>query len=78
MKLNQPSHKHKHLQAAQSHRTNQSLQNSVLLANAQPSDNQSDRKNAQLPIAPTKKWPFSASYDSLVVQQTFVLHMHLW
>jgi len=33
MKLNQPPHKHTHLQAAQSHRTKQSLQKSVLLAN---------------------------------------------
>ena len=30
----QPTHKHTHLQAAQSRHTNQSLQKSVLLANA--------------------------------------------
>jgi hypothetical protein len=32
-------------------------------------------KNAQLVTAPTRNWRFSASYDSFVVQQTFVLRM---
>jgi hypothetical protein len=27
--------------------------------------------------APTKNWRFSASYDSFVVQQTFVLRMNI-
>ena len=47
MKPNLPPHKHTHLQAAQSQRTNQSLQKSVLLANAQPTDNESDREKGQ-------------------------------
>jgi hypothetical protein len=59
MKPNQPSHKHTHLKAAQSHCTDQSLQKSVLLANAQPSDNQSDRKKGQQITAPTRNWRFS-------------------
>ena len=42
-----PTHKDTHLQASQSQRTDQSLQKSVLLANAQPSHNQSDRKLGQ-------------------------------
>ena len=42
-----PPHKHTHLQAAQSQHTNQSLQKSVLLANAQQPDRQSQpRKGA--------------------------------
>ena len=32
-------------------------------------------KNAQLVTAPTRNWRFSASYDSFVVQQTFVLRV---
>ena len=47
MKPNQPMHKHTHLQAAQSQRTNPSLQKSVLLANAQTNDNGSDREMGQ-------------------------------
>ncbi len=42
-----PTHKHTHLQAAQSQHTDQSLQKSVLFANAQPTDNQSDREKGQ-------------------------------
>ena len=42
--MNKPPHKHTHLQAAQSQRTDQSLQKSVLLANAQPTDTKSDRE----------------------------------
>lgn len=42
-----PTHKHTHLQAAQSQRTDQSLQKSVLFANAQRPDRQSQpRKGA--------------------------------
>jgi hypothetical protein len=33
--------------------------------------------NAQLLTAPTKNWRFSASYDSFMVQQTFVLRMNI-
>jgi hypothetical protein len=47
MRINHPTHKHTHLQAAQSQRTNQSLQKSVLLANAQATDNKSDREKGQ-------------------------------
>lgn len=45
--MNKPTHKHTHLQAAQSQRTDQSLQKSVLFANALPTDNQSDREMRQ-------------------------------
>ena len=45
--MNKPTHKHTHLQAAQSQRTDQSLQKSVLFANAQPTDNKSNREKGQ-------------------------------
>ena len=45
--MNKPTHKHTHLQAVQSQRTDQSLQKSVLFANAQPSDNKSNREKGQ-------------------------------
>ena len=34
-------------------------------------------KEGQLITAPTKNWRFSASYDSFVVAQTFVLRMNI-
>jgi len=34
-------------------------------------------KEAQQVTAPTKNWRLSASYDSFVVQQTFVLRMNI-
>ena len=36
-----------------------------------------DRQERQPITAPTRNWRFSASYDSFVVQQTFVLRMHI-
>ncbi len=36
-----------------------------------------DKKEGQLITAPTKNWRFGASYDSLVIQQTFVLRMNI-
>ena len=36
-----------------------------------------DRKERQPITAPTKNWRFSASYDSYVVAQTFVLRMYI-
>jgi hypothetical protein len=36
-----------------------------------------DRKERQPITAPTKNWRFSASYDSFVVQQKFVLRMNI-
>jgi hypothetical protein len=36
-----------------------------------------DRQERQPITAPTKNWRFSASYDSFVVQQTFVLRMNI-
>ena len=36
-----------------------------------------DRKERQPITAPTRNWRFSASYDSFVVQQTFVLRMNI-
>jgi len=38
---------------------------------------QGRRTEGQLITAPTKNWRFSASYDSFVVQQTFVLRMNI-
>ena len=38
---------------------------------------QERRTEGQLITAPTKNWRFSASYDSFVVQQTFVLRMNI-
>ncbi len=35
------------------------------------------RKNNEHLTAPTKNWRFSASYDSFVVQQTFVLRLNI-
>ena len=36
------------------------------------------RAKQELTTAPTKNWRFSASYDSFVVQQTFVLCINIW
>ena len=36
-----------------------------------------DRKERQPITAPTRNWLFSASYDSFVVKQTFVLRMNI-
>jgi len=36
-----------------------------------------DRKERQPITAPTRNWRFSASYDSFVVKQAFVLRMKL-
>ena len=36
-----------------------------------------DRQERQPITAPTRNWRFSASYDSFVVAQTFVLHMNI-
>ena len=38
---------------------------------------QHDRKNNEHLTAPTRNWRFSASYESFVVQQTFVLRMNI-
>ena len=38
---------------------------------------QGRRTEGQLLTAPTKNWRFSASYDSFVVNQTFVLRMNI-
>ena len=35
-----------------------------------------EKKNERI-TAPTKNWRFSASYDSFVVNQTFVLRMNI-
>ena len=45
--MDKPTHKHTHLQPAQSQRTDPSLQKSVLLANAQLTVNQNDREKGQ-------------------------------
>jgi hypothetical protein len=36
-----------------------------------------DRQERQPITAPTRNWRFSASYDSFVVQQTFVFRMNI-
>ena len=36
-----------------------------------------DRQERQPITAPTRNWRFSASYDSFVVNQTFVLRMNI-
>ena len=36
-----------------------------------------DRQERQPITAPTRNWRFSASYDSFVVQQTFVLRINI-
>jgi hypothetical protein len=36
-----------------------------------------DRRERQPITAPTRNWRFSASYDSFVVAQTFVLRMNI-
>jgi len=39
---------------------------------------QTDTREEGHPLtAPTKNWRFSASYDSFVVQQTFILRMNI-
>lgn len=61
-----PTHKHTHLQAAQSQRTNQSLQKSVLLANAQPTRyNQTTDELGQQITAVWQEWQETASYEHL-------------
>ena len=45
--MDKPTHKHTHLQAAQSQRTDPSLQKSVLFPNAQLTDNKRDREKGQ-------------------------------
>ena len=36
-----------------------------------------DRKERQPITAPTRNWRFSASYDSFVINQTFILRMNI-
>ena len=36
-----------------------------------------DRQERQPITAPTRNWRYSASYDSFVVQQTFILRMNI-
>jgi len=45
--MDKPTHKHTHLQFAQANRTKPKLQKSVLLANAQPTNNQNNREKGQ-------------------------------
>ena len=45
--MNKPTHKHTYLQATQCQSTDQSLQKSVLFANAQPTDIKRDREKGQ-------------------------------
>lgn len=62
---------HTHLQAAQSHAQTQACKRVCLPHRT------SDRQEGQQLTAPTKNWRFSASYDSFVVNQTFVLRMNI-
>ena len=64
--MNKPTHKHTHLQAAQSQRTDQSLQKSVLFANAQPTDIKSDREKGQQITAVWQNGGFSANSTAVL------------
>jgi hypothetical protein len=69
---------HTHLQATQANAQTKACKR-VCLPNRTTvtTDNQADEKNTEPLTAPTKNWRFSASYDSFVVQQTFVLRMNI-
>lgn len=59
MQLNpdkQPTHKHTHLQAAQSQPTDQSLQKSVLFTNAKPTDTKTDLEKGAADNSSLAKW----------------------
>ena len=74
MQLNpdkQPTHKHTHLQAAQSRHTNQSLQKSVLLANAGETTEKGAAGNKVLPKAGLKCF-----YETFVQGSTFGILMN--
>jgi hypothetical protein len=65
------THKHTHLQAAQSRNTNQSLQKSVLLANAGQTAEKGAAGNKVLPKAGV-----TGFYDTFVLNRTFVFQIN--
>jgi len=67
-------HSHTHCQVTQANTQAKTWQRVCL--SHRTTDRQSTRKTeGQQLTAPTKNWRFSASYDSFVVAQTFVLRM---
>jgi len=67
----QPTHKHTHLQAAQSRHAIQSLQKSVLLANAGQTTEKGAAGNKVLPKAGVTYF-----YDTFVLNQTLVFQIN--
>lgn len=67
----QPTHKHTHLQAAQSRHTNQSLQKSVLLTNAGQTTEKGAAGNKVLPKA-----GMTGFYDTFVLNRTLVFQIN--
>lgn len=70
--MNKPTHLHTHLQAAQSQYTDQSLQKSVLFANPQPNDNQSDLEKWQQ-ITHAKQKSRNFGYDERIIVKLMIL-----
>jgi len=67
-------HSHTHCQVTQANTQAKTWQRVCL--SHRTTDRQSTRKTeGQQLTAPTKNWRFSASFDSFVVAQTFVLRM---
>jgi hypothetical protein len=69
-------HSHTHYQAAQATAQTKAWQRVCL--SQRTTDRQSGRKTeGQQLTAPKKNWRFSASYESFVVKETFVLRMNI-
>ena len=66
---------HTYLQATQSD-TQTKAYKKVCLPNRTDRPSKTEKNNEHL-TAPTKNWRLSASYDSFVVKQTFVLRMNI-
>ena len=75
--MNNPTlHSHTHCQVAQADTQTKTWQR-VCLSNRTTKTNEkpTDEKNTERLTAVLQKWRFSASYDSLVVNQNLVLRM---
>ena len=72
----QTLHSHTHCQVAQADPQAKTWQR-VCLSNRTKDSETHDRQEGQQLTAPTRNWRFSASYDSFVVNQTFVLRMNI-
>ena len=75
--MTQPTaNSHAHCQVAQAYTQAKTWQRVCLFQHT--IDRQSECKTEGQPItAPTRNWRFSSSYDSFVVNQTFVLRMNI-